>query len=758
MFYPIIRLAVFTSLVAFSQVTSAAETGVRWSPLCEPGGGGALVALQVSPDNPKHLIASGDMLGAAVSVNGGDSWQPAFGFPSYEMCDITFHPTETNTVWMGTCMGAFKSTDGGFHWVSKRNGMPASQPGRYTVIVEKVLFDPARPTRLLAFGGSSRRWNEADSFGWIWESTDNGETWRHLATLAKEGFSTEAKKGVNIWFAAFAPGSSNTLHVLADAIGWWTSTDGGATWQARRAEGVDSEITGLTFHPRNPGILWATTHNHATGDTQSARKPGGVFKSSDGGKTFTPCDRGIPKACANSTDDNQTSWFNGVALSPANPDVLYVSDQAWSGATVYKSADAGVTWQAVLSRKPTGSGNAAFCAETACWAGTTLKLRADPSSADRIYGFNTEFILRTADGGKTWDDATAYRPDPALKDHWRGRGWNGWCSVNFAWNPFRKGQSIAQTMDAGRGWISDDNLHSWHYAMGQTHPWLGGQDVSFSSDGSIFITTGQFGEGNGIQRSTDWGQTWTTLAGAARSLPEAGWGNKQEYAGVFVHPQDSKRVWAVLQGSVLHSADRGETWQRLSGVRDANYLAGDPTRPGRFYVKTATGIFVTGDGASFTNIGLPQLSRRSRITCDAQGRVLACQWREGRTGVWRYTPSSKTWQRLLDEEQALACCADPSAPNRLLLVTSMDPFHDRAGGNGVWLSCDDGKSWSPANDNLPMLRANACAFNPFDPEEIVVGTYGMGFFRARWPKDFKPAGTRSYTSEAADTRTTSGSN
>ncbi len=738
---------VLMALVLGVATTSAALGGFRWEALCEPGGGGAIVSLQVSPHNPKHLVASGDMLGAAVSMDGGDSWQPCFGFPAYEMCDSTFHPTDPKVVWMGTCMGPFKSMDGGRNWVSKRAGMPGVKAGGYSVIVEKILFDPDQPRRLLAFGGSSRHWSESDTFGWIWESLDDGETWSHIATLASDGCSTVAKKGVNIWRAMYEPGSGSRLDVLADDLGWWTSADDGRTWTKRAYAGVPGPITGLTFHPRDARTVWASTRNFKANKTDAQCTRGGVFKSEDGGATFAPCDAGIPKTATG--DGNLTSWFQDVAVSAANPDVLYVNDQAWNAAVIYRSVDGGANWQPVASRRGIGvdqavTGKGTFQVETATFAGVALRLVADPASADRVYGYNTEFILRTTDGGRTWDDATAYRPDAAKKDRWRGRGWTGWCSMNFAWNPYRKGQAVAQGMDACRGWISDDGLQSWRYAMGQTIPWLGGQDVGFSRDGCIYITTGQFGDGNGIQRSTDWGQTWTTLVGAERGLPAAGWGNKQEYGGVYVHPEDGKRVWAALKGKLIHSADGGETWTPVAGVVGANYLAGDPTRAGRFYIKTGDGILMTDNGITFTNTGLPRVSGRSRINCDAQGRVLVCQWREGRGGVWRYTPATKAWRRLLDEEQAFECNADPGDATRLLLVTSMDPFYEQAGGNGVWISVDDGASWSAANDNLPMLRANACAFNPFDPAEIVVGTYGMGFFKARWPKDVKPTGTRTY--------------
>ena len=728
---------------------------IKWEPLGEPGGGGAIVALAVSPHDSRHLISSGDMLGAGVSFDGGDSWKPCFGFPAYEMCSITFDPSRMNDVWMGTCMGPFKSIDGGRHWVSKRIGMPPVKNGGYSVIVEKVLFDPARKDRLLAFGGSSRRWNSADSFGWIWESLDNGETWKHIGTLTTDGFTSVAKKGVNIIRASYEPGSKNKIHILADEIGWWTSEDGGRTWRRNQPTGIRGEITGVTFHPLNPKTVWVATTCFKAVESDKMLTPGGVFKSVDGGATFVESDQGIHKVATG--DKNQTSWFYEVAVSAAAPDELYVNDQAWNSNVIYKSADGGETWFPVASRRGVGADQSdasrrAFQVQTACFAGVAMKLVADQSKAGTIYGFNTEFILRTKDGGKTWDDATAFRPDPAKPDNWRGRGWNGWCSMDFEFNPYRQGQSVALAMDAARGWISDDGLKSWRYTMGQTHPWLGGQSVGFSQDGWIYITTGHFGSGNGIQRSADGGKTWTTLEGEKRGLPPAGWGNGKEFAGVYVHPANGRVAWVALKGSLLNTTDGGETWSPVAGVSGANQIAGDPTKAGRFYVKTGEGVLVTEDGKTFVNIGLPGVNPRSRINCDAQGRVLVCQWRQGRGGLWRYTPKTAQWQRLLDDPEAYECKADPTDPTRLLLVTSIDPYCETASGNGVWISHDDGKSWSRANNDLPMLRLNACAFNPFDPEEIVAGTYGMGFFKARWPKTFKPVGTRTYVQGPEDSR------
>ena len=77
---------------------------------------------------------------------------------------------------------------------------------------------------------------------------------------------------------------------------------------------------------------------------------------------------------------------------------------------------------------------------------------------------------------------------------------------------------------------------------------------------------------------------------------------------------------------------------------------------------------------------------------------------------------------------------DPTDPARLAVATSDHPYHDASFATGVWLSGDAGATWRQANDGLPCLRGEAIAIDPHDPERVVVGTLGRGFWQMRWPK------------------------
>ena len=57
------------------------------------------------------------------------TWQQTLGFLNYQDNDITFHPADPNTIWIGTLGGPYKSTDGGIHWTLKAAGHAADQQG-----------------------------------------------------------------------------------------------------------------------------------------------------------------------------------------------------------------------------------------------------------------------------------------------------------------------------------------------------------------------------------------------------------------------------------------------------------------------------------------------------------------------------------------------------------------------------------------------------------------------------------------------------
>lgn len=706
--------------------TAGLNADIRWEPLYEPGGGGAIVSVGVSPHDGNHLIAGGDMLGVGVSFDGGRSWLPANkGLTSYEMATPTFHPTRKHEVWIGSCMGLFRSTDAGRSWTPSRRGMPPMKGGRYTAMIEKVLFDPSDAARMVAVGGSSRRWGTSDCQGAVWLSVDGGESWCRHGTVTEEGFVTNAVKGANIVKAFWGPGRKQTtwLHVMADKAGWFTSTDGGRTWHRRRPKGLAEPLANLTCHPKDPCVVWAVT-GCGPADASGKRMPGRIYKSTDGGRNFIVSDKGLVPS--RNRDVHLTTHFRDIEVSPVDPDVLYVSDLSWGSGSIWRSADGGASWKRVC-RKGGKDG-----IDTACYAGPSCVVVPSPQSADCAYAFNSEYILKTTDAGRTWTDMTASRPDPAKPDHWRGRGWNGWCSQNYVFNPYRKGESMMVAMDAGHGWHSKDGLKSWRYACGNAGLWGGANDVAFSKDGYIYIATGQRGASSGVMVSADNGETWANRYGASCGLPDR---RKSVYSFVWADPETGKRAFAVTDGDRYVTEDGGASWRKEPIEGGGGYIAADTQKVGRFYLKSRIGVRVTDDWKTFRNLGM-EGEAEGRIVCDVRGRLLVCRGRTARErpGLWRYDPKEGSWTNLHQDRLAWAVAADPSDPTRLILVTNDMPYHDFAGGHGAFVSSDDGATWAECDLGGMMRRFSCVTFDPFDPTTIVAGMSGGGFIRGTWKK------------------------
>ena len=254
--------------------------GSSWSSLGEPGVGGWLTSISVSPIDSNRVLVGGDMLGVALSTDSGSTWQSTSGMPSYEMAEFTWHPTSALTVWAGSMSGPLRSVNGGKTWASMRGGMPA-EDYCYSAPIERVLFDAGNSNHLLAFGGSQRRWDTfcKDQLGTVWDSANGGTTWTKLATIQPQG---------SIVAATFLAGSRSTLVAAVADKGMFRSTDAGKTWVAVNSGLPHLNVTDVIANPRNANVLWATLESGPNGET------GFVVKSTNGGQSWVALAGGLP--------------------------------------------------------------------------------------------------------------------------------------------------------------------------------------------------------------------------------------------------------------------------------------------------------------------------------------------------------------------------------------------------------------------------------------------------------------------------------
>jgi photosystem II stability/assembly factor-like uncharacterized protein len=676
----------------------------RWDPLYDPGVGGWSVALEVSPHDSHKLIIAGDILGVGVSDDAGETWTPSMGlFAGWEMGDVTWHPTDPNVVWVGSLSGPYESTDGGKHWVLKRNGFPPLSSSYYSAPIQKICFDPNDPNTLIAFGGNHRHMSNGGAntkFGAIWKSTDGGEHWTLLMTIG----SPTNGRGQNIMTGGFAGGSSKILYAGTDSGGVYKSMNGGASFVAVNNGLPIRRVSFIAISSRDPNILWASFDDGY-----------GIYKSVDGGQHWKHSSAGM-------SDVGDEQSLDTITICPSNPNVLYTSASNYRHpCSVYRSDDGGDHWINVMN-----NGNERGIVGNTAWSHDRIILSwivVDPNDSRHVLGMSQETIIQSWDGGKTWRDVSSHE----LADgSWRGNGFSGQCGTAIAWNPYRHGQVFTLGMDAGKVLHSDNYLWGWVTERPlPLAPYMGGNCASFARDGTIYVGFGQHSESHyeGLGKSTDWGQSWyyTAVPPGAFEMNRA----------VYTQPENSRNVWAESGERLYRSTDGGAKWIpiALGDSGELFSLAADPTSPTTLYVGAAAGCYQTTDGTHFKLLqGSPKTYTWNNVLVDPvkPDTIYSVCYSTGNSGVWRMRNGA--WTKILDKPHVREIAVDPGDSRRMAVITKDSPNKDLSLADGVWISEDDGQHWDQCNDGICVTNGSGIGFNPDKSGELVIGTDGGGFY------------------------------
>ena len=658
--------------------------------------------------------------------------------------------------------------------------------------------------------------------GGVWQTTDYGITWHNISdgffATGSIGAIRVADSDPNIVYVG--TGSDGIRSNVIAGRGVYKSNDAGATWEFIGLRDV-GQIGAVLIHPTNPDLVYIAAIGHAFGPSpqrgvyrtvdggrswqqllfvsdstgavdlefapddpqtiyasmwRAERKPwtiisgareGGVYKSTDGGEHWTKLGGGLPNELVGKTD---------LAVSAADPDVLYVLAEAQPGRGLYRSDDRGVSFRFVsdedgLTRRPF----------------YYLNVDADPNDADVVYA-NSEGFFKSTDGGETFRRVRT--PHGDNHDMWINPD-----NSDLFVQSNDGGANV--TLDGGRTWSSqhnqptaelyqvdvDDRFPYWLYAGQQDNSTIavpslppysapGGPTAYWRAQGGcetgpavpkpgnpdiVYANCkGRFGRYN-----VKTGQEQQYYVGAQNLYghnPKDLMYRFQRVSPIEVSPHDPDVVYHASQ--FLHvTTDDGKTWETISpdltAFRPERQMASgwpitrditgeehystiytveeSPLEKGEIWVGANDGpVHLTRDGGTtWTEITPPDLPPEGRVqhvepSPHRRGKAYIAVLRyllgDWQPYIYRTTDYGETWTHLTPGTNGIPA----DYPTR---VVREDP--DREGllyaGTefGLFVSFDDGAHWQPLQQNLPVTPVTDIKLYRRD---LVLSTMGRSFW------------------------------
>ncbi|MDX2282824.1 MAG: glycosyl hydrolase [Bacteroidia bacterium] len=324
------------------------------------------------------------------SLYNGLTWRLVGPYRGGRSCAVAGVPGKPNLFYFG-------STGGGV-WRSRDGGNSWDNisDGYFGGSIGAIAVSESDPNVIYAGGGEKTvRGNVSFGYG-LWRSEDAGETWKQagLENSRHIGRVRVHPAHPDLVYAAVM----GDLYQSSEERGVYRSTDGGKTWQRILFANADAGAVDLLLDPHNPRILYASTWRarRTPYDFSSGGEGSALWKSTDGGDTWTLLTGkpGMPKG---------TLGIIGIAASPAQPGRLWALIEAEEGG-VFRSDDGGATWMRTNSDR---------ALRQRAWYYT--RIYADPRNAEKVYVLNVAYHTST-DGGRTFQ--AAYAPHGDHHDLW----------------------------------------------------------------------------------------------------------------------------------------------------------------------------------------------------------------------------------------------------------------------------------------------------------------------------------------------------
>ncbi len=330
-----------------------------------------LFALSVPPATAAAQNISPDMYGSL-------RWRMIGPFRGGRTVGATGVPDQPNVFYIGVNNGGvWKTTDAGRTWRPIFDDQPTGSIGALAIA-------PSNPDIIYVGSGEGLQRPDLSTGDGIYKSMDGGRTWRHLGLRDGQQIGSiivDPRDPQRIFVAVLGhPYGANAER------GVYRSTDGGETFEKSLYKDENTGAIALAFDPTNSRIIYADLWAARQGPWENGSWQGaasGLYKSTDGGATWKQLTKGLPTY-------EQGLGRIGFSIAPSDPRRIYANVDAPQLGGVYRSDDAGETWERTNGEVRVWGRGSDFA-----------EVRADPKNKDIVYDANTS-TYRSTDAGKTF--------------------------------------------------------------------------------------------------------------------------------------------------------------------------------------------------------------------------------------------------------------------------------------------------------------------------------------------------------------------
>jgi len=635
--------------------------------------GGYVTCLAIAPSDPNVMYA-GTEGGIYKTSDGGVTWTwvgdiyMQYGdTPSTTnfatILDLQIAPDNPELIYAGTETGIYISQNGGRDWTNTKPGY---------VFVNSIAVDPSNPKNILIGIGRSDMQSDHEVIG-IFKSTDGGETWVEKLPRESTGEELDSVKTI-----IFDTNDAQTVYAGTrkwDELGGYNSglrksTDGGETWSPLK-EGLARSVWKLTMTPS--GFSPATIYAYAGFINND------IYASTDQGTTWVPL--GKP---------DSAEGF--LVVDPGNAAMMYTSGPD----SLYKYDSDTEQWTEIASGEFTKRPSS---------------MVINPDNGDLFVGASQGGVYQSSDGGNQWVSLNFINTninDLAVDPNASQTAYAAVDGVGF---------SLAKTNNTGGMWdylvnsetylnavAIDPQVPSTIYAAKDTQTLRYAGSVAF------------------IYKSVNSGQDWDKIAYLECIIPTC----EITIQKILVGASDSNHILlggTGDNGTLVRTRDGGMVWDELDTNTTTAALAADPNNPDIVYgggtALNLDFVFryndVWGDWTSTTLFGPDDIGIVHDIAVDQGSRV--------------YIAASDGLYRWEEGAEITHFTNLPTGPiNTVTIDRSVSPnaVYIGTNGMGVFVSKDDGASWTAMNDGLGSLFITTLQVSASQPKVLYAGTKDRG--------------------------------